>query len=456
MNAVNPISRSMLVNALTRDINAIVGFGGDTKHPHFYRDYGYPEVLRFEDFYQMYRRNGLARAGIDRTVQMCWSTAPQVQEKEDTHDQTSLESDMADAFERLRFWSAIAEADKFSRIGAYAALIIRYRDNLSPDQPVTRVGGGLDGIAEVIPVHQGQIKPATYHADPNDWENYGKVAMWQFNENASISATADGAEKMRQYNVHPDRVIVWSANGTIWNDPVLEAGFNDLVTIQKIIGAGGEGFWKNAKAAPILQVDDSAKLSKLAVMLGVTVDQLGDKLDEIVKDYNKGLDNTMVLQGVEPKLLQVSLASPEYFLLGPQQDFAASVSTPLKILIGSQTGERASTEDSKEFKQTCNSRRENLCKPNVLTILRTWEKYGIIPKRRWYLLWADLTEASSLEKAELGVKMADINQKSMGTGDVAPFDPNEIREVMGWEERTLAPPPKRPKTDPKADPEQTD
>jgi uncharacterized protein len=455
MASVNPITREMLVNALTRDVSSLPGFyGSDTKHQYFYRDYGYPEILTFDNYMQMYKRTGLAKAGVDRAVQTCWSTWPTLQEKKDTHDPTKQEEEIAEAFERLRFWSVLAEADRLSRIGQYACIIVRYRDNQKPDQPVLKVSGGLDGVAELIPVHQGQIKPATFHSDPNDWERFGQVAMWQFDENALVDQSPDG--KMRQYNIHPDRVMVWSQNGTIWNDPVLEAGFNDLLTIQKVIGAGGEGFWKNAKGAPILQVNEGAKLGKLATMLGVPESQIGDKLDEIVADYNRGLDSTMVLQGITPELLNISLADPEFFLLGPQQDFAASVSTPLKILLGSQTGERASTEDAKEWKGTCNSRRENLIKPNIMSLLRTWQKYGIIPARKWYLLWADLTEASTLEKAELGVKMADINQKSMGTGEETPFSNEEIREVMGWEERAPSKPAKAKPKDPKPDPEETD
>jgi hypothetical protein len=430
--SLRPINRQMLINALTRDMSALNSwFGSDTKHPHFYADYGFPLTLRFENFMNAYKRSGLGKAGVNRAIETCWQSNPVLQVKKETHDETLLEKQIAEAFDRLAFWMQLKEADRYSRIGEYGALIFRYRDNQALDQPVKRVGGGLEGVAEIIPVHQDQLKPATFHSDPSK-ENYGHVAMWQFNEQSIVDQNT--TSKVRQFNVHPDRVHVWSANGTIWNEPVLESGFNDLLTIQKINGAGGEGFWKMAKQAPILNVAADAKLSQLATMLGVPLDELPDKLDTIVDDYNRGLDSTMVLQGIEAKVPQVSMPSPEHFLAGPLQSFAASLSIPLKILVGNQNGERASTEDMRSWNATCNSRRTQLIIPNVLRILRKWEQYAIIPANPWYLLWSDLTESTSAEKAELASKMATATKTMAGTGQENPtFTNDEIREVMGYQ-----------------------
>ena len=436
-----PITKDMLVNALTRNIPSMYPgyFGSDAKHPNFYCDYGYPQNLTFANFYQMYKRNGIAKAGVDRAIETCWQSMPFIQEKEETHNKTTLEAGIEDSFDRLMFWTACVEADRWSRVGAYGALIFRYRDNQDFDKPVSGVTG-LDNIAEVISCNSAQLEPQEFYADPKDGDTYGKVKMYQFTENIAGDQFKD--QKLRQFSVHPDRVHIWSSDSKIWHESVLEPGFNDLLTIQKVIGAGGEGFWKNAKAAPILNIEKEAPLAALATMLGVQIEDLGDKLDEIVTDYNRGLDMTMVLQGMEAKLLQVTLPIPEHFLMGPLQSFAASVSCPLKILIGAQTGERASTEDAKEWNKTNNSRVENYCKPNIRRIMRVWEKYGIIPKKPWYILWADLTESSSQEKADLGAKMADINQKMNGSGEGVVFTPDEIRETMGWEALPVATIPK--------------
>jgi hypothetical protein len=225
---------------------------------------------------------------------------------------------------------------------------------------------------------------------------------------------------------------------------VLKAGFNDLITIQKIIGAGGEGFWKNAKAAPILNIDPSTSSAKLAASLGVPQAEIADRIDEIVGDFQTGLDNSMMFQGIEAKFQSVMLPDPSKFILGPAQSFAASINEPLKLLVGNQNGERASTEDNKQWNKTNMSRRANYIKPNVMRMVQRFVRFGILPDRPWFLLWSDLTESSTEEKLNIVDKMATVNQKSMG-GDGIVFTADEMRETGGWIGSVVATIPKRDK-----------
>lgn len=435
MGSVNIESaKQLLINAVTRSLSTMFPgyFGGDTKHTRLYDDYGYPENLSFENYWMMYKRNGIATAGVVRPIETCWQEFPELQEKEGTHDKSAFEKQIKKEFDRLQFWTNLAEADMYSRIGEYSGVIFRFRDNKAFDQPVDTVPGQLEGIAEIIPVLQGQLKPSEFYSDVSQ-ENYGQVKMFEFTEN---SIGKDSAEvKRRQFKVHPDRVHIWSKNSSLYGKPVLEAGYNDLLNIQKIIGAGGEGFWKNAKSAPVMAIDKDANLLQLAQSLGAKdLEELPEKLNEVVADYQKGFDKYLGVQGMEAKTLNVTLPNPKEFFLAALQSFAASLSIPLKILLGSQTGERASTEDAKEWAKTCNARRTRYIIPNINRILMMFEKYGILPERDWYLLWGDLTEATTQEKTEIASKMSEINQKMVGSGG-AVFDHDEIREVMGWKAR---------------------
>ncbi len=430
----------LIVNALTRSIEFMSSIAyGDTKHLNFYNDYGYPENITFDMYYRMWKRNGYATAGVNHAIETCWQDFPYLVEQEKTHDKTAFELALIEGFNRLQFWSQLSEADKYSRVGEYSGVIFRFRDGKRFNEPVDMVAGGIDGIAEIIPAWQGQLKPVEYNDDETS-ENYGAVTMYQFNEAAVQSST--GETKRRQMMVHPDRVHIWSRNGSVHGTPVLEAGFNDLITIQKIIGAGGEGFWKNSKSAPILNVDKETKIANLAQMLNVPVDGIADKVDEIVGDFQTGLDKSMMFQGIDVKTLAVTLPIPDKFVLVAAQSFAASVNEPLKLLVGNQNGERASTEDNKQWNKTCNSRRSNYIKPNIMRIVERLVKFGILPDKPWYLLWSDLTESTTLEKMDVAGKMADMNQKLAGTGERA-FEIDEIRETAGWDKSVVAVIPKR-------------
>lgn len=132
------------------------------------------------------------------------------------------------------------------------------------------------------------------------------------------------------------------------------------------------------------------------------------------------------------------MPDPKEFMNNALMSYAASLSIPLKILVGSQTGERASTEDAKEWNKTCNSRRTNYIRPNIMRIVARLVKYKILPEKDWYLLWGDLTESTTAEKIGLAKTMADIQKVYEGSGQQV-FTPDEVRETAGWAQAIAEP-----------------
>lgn len=405
--------------------------GGNVKHDH-YKDFGYPSTLCFSDLYKMYLRNGIAAAGVDKTAIKTWQDIPYLLEQERDGsetgkvDETDLEKDVRKKFAALRLWAKLAAADRMSMVGGYAGVILRLRDGKAFDQPVDTVPGGLDGLYKIDAVWAAQLTVAEFDTDATS-ETYGEPVMYQFNE----SAVDTGQQNNRQLRIHPDRVVIWSDDGTIYGKSILEPGYNSLVDMEKVKGAGGEGFWKNAKSAPVLEVDKEAKITEMAKVMGVSVEDIADKMNEQVADYNAGFDQLLMLMGMQAKTLSVTLPSPEHFYGIAQQDFAASINMPVKILVGMQTGERASSEDADEWGLTCMSRRANIVHPNIMELVSRLQRFGILPEKDWFIDQPDLTESSMVEKVDRAVKMADVNQK-MGTTAYV-FTDEEIRQVVGLE-----------------------
>lgn len=202
--------------------------------------------------------------------------------------------------------------------------------------------------------------------------------------------------------------------------------------MEKVSGAGGEGFWKNAKSAPVLNIEPEARLADLATALGVPEDQIADKLDEVVGDWQKGFDQLLMLQGIKADTLGITLPQPEEFYRIALQAYAASISCPMRILVGMQTGERASTEDAREWAQAAMARRSNIVRPNIMSVVNRLERVGILPERDWHLDWSDLTEATMAEKIDRADKMASVNQKQGHFGEPV-FSGDEIREAVDME-----------------------
>ncbi len=425
-----PILR-LVANAATRQLSQMFpGHFAQAKHNH-YADFGYPTDPQFREFFDAYQRNGLARAGVDKTIAKCWQDFPYLQEKArdagGAAKETRWEKLVRERFAALRVWQQLAEADRRGMVGAYAGVILRLADNKPFREPAQRVPGGLAGLVEVIPAWEGQLTVSEWDTDETS-PTYGQPKMYQFSE-----AAVGKAAQPRQFLLHPDRVVIWSRDETVFGASALKPGYNDLLTVEKIIGAGGEGFWKNAKSSPVLEIDKEANVERMALAMGVPVEEVADKMGEQVEAWNKGFDEMLMLQGMTAKALGVTLPSPEHFFSIAVQSFAASLCMPVKILVGMQTGERASTEDAEEWAQTCMSRRSTLVIPNILSLVRRLELFGMIPKADWHLAWADLTEPKASEKADRAKKMTDANKVSGEATGERVFTNAEIRAVMDLE-----------------------
>jgi len=392
-----------------------------SKHDH-YRDFGYPEEVTFSHLKKMYDRNDLAKAGVKKTTEKTFQNLPKILYGDDEND------DITEALDRLGFWDKLADTDEYAQVGGYAGLVLRIADGERFDQPVDGTYG-LEDLIEIIPAWSEQLRVSEWHLDENEPDTYGKPKTFTFNEAA---ITREGAN--RNVVVHPDRVFIWSATGDVHCPSVLLSGYNNLLDMEKISGAGGEGFWKTAAARLNIEIDKDTDFQafKQAVEASDTSKTFQQILDEKAKKLNAGFDASYISQGMKVGTFSVSLPQPKEFFDIPLQAFAAGRSMPTKILIGMQTGERASTEDAQEWNNTIMSRRNRWTIPSMKGLLQRFERFGMIPAG-WEIEWDDLTDDTPQARLERADRMADINKKQMETDDQPVFTGEEIRVEAGYE-----------------------
>ena len=420
---------SLIANAYDRGRDLLrrfwpFAYGLNTKHD-YAKDYGWPESLGFEQLYRMYCRSGLAAAAVDKTIGKTWATMPALWESEKPAD-TPAEKAIAKHFAKKKIWRSLMDADRKSMVGEYAAAIILIRDGRDLDQPVDRVRGGIEGIAGIIPAWQGQLQHGDL--DPDDQsETFGQPLWYQFNQQAVDGAQKGGIVSKR---IHHDRILIWSDDGTINCRSALEPGFNDVSDAEKIKGAGGEGFWKSSRGAPIIEAPKGVSPADVQRGMGATTPaDVIDKLNEQVGEFQSGHDNMLMLGGFTVSPLTITLPQPKEFWEPCVQSFAASMGIPFKELIGNVTGERASTEDAKGWAETCMSRRENRVMPILQDFIDRLVAWGVLDAKDWTIGWTSLLEASPDDKLDRAAKMSTINQQS-GTEPV--FLPDEIRDEAGY------------------------
>lgn len=404
-------------------INSSMGL--DQKRFGAWCEYGFKDELEFQDFYNLFRRGGVAHGAVNKIVQTCWSNAPQIIEGDDqdrAKDVTPWENRLKPVFKGGRFWRAFAEADRRRMVGRYSALLLRVRDSGRLSEPIRRKGAAL---VDVIPVWSSSLKAVGYNENTNH-EDYGKVTKWQYTE-ASI-----GSLTGRQLEVHPDRIFIL---GDYSQDAIgfLEPAFNNFVSLEKVEGGSGESFLNNAARQLSISFDKDVDLSGMATAYNVPVGDLQEIFDKTTREMNMGNDASIITQGgtVTPLVASIPDPTPTYNV--NLQSAAAALDIPTKILVGMQTGERASTEDQKYFNSRCQSRRELELNFEISDLIEHLMRIGVVERiPEFTVLWDDLNEPTRAERLANAKTMSEINENSLNQGQ-ATFTEDELREAAGYD-----------------------
>lgn len=396
--------------------------GLDNKRHSAWCEYGFPEQVTYENLYALYRRGGIAHGAVEKLVGKCWQTNPEIIEGDDadeSKDETAWEKNTKKVFTK-RLWRAFAEADRRRQVGRYAGILLHINDSRTWDQPVFRG----KSLKKVTIAWAGSLTVSEWVTDQKS-ADYGQPKQWKYVESLPNGGT-------NQRFVHPDRVFIL---GDYSNDAIgfLEPGYNACVSLEKVEGGSGESFLKNAARQLNVNFEKEIDFNNLASLYGVSIDELQDKFNEVAGEMNRGNDVLMTTQGATVAPLVTAVADPSATYNVNLQTFAASVDIPVKVLVGMQTGERASTEDQKYFNARCQSRRGDLSFEIEDFSDKLIELKIIDAVSEKTVIWDDPNEQTGTEKLANAKTMAEINQTFQGSGENPAFSREEIRTAAGYE-----------------------
>lgn len=407
---------------------------GNTKRDRIYEEFGYPKELNFSHFYNMYERNAIASASVDRLIDGCWEDYPEVFEGDEQKDAEGVTQWDKTIAKILKKWfPVIKEADKRGVIGSYSAILLQVRDSKDWNEPIdgnTLKRAKESGLVRFIPVWEAQLDVSEWDTDPNS-EDYGYPRMYRYISLPVGKATNAPA---REIKVHPDRVIILcerAADGLLTNGySLLKKGYNDALDLEKVSGGAAEGFLKNASRQLNFNFSKEVDLSDIAKLYNVEIDQLASAMDEQVKKLNQSTDSSVIMQDGNVSVLSVAPADPSSSFNTSLSKFASSIPIPVKVLIGQITGERASTEDNKDWAKTRMSRRNGFLTSVIESLIERLWRIGIIDPPKGEVItvsWSDLLAPSYAEKLDNANKLADVATKTTNALGVPVIKANEIR-----------------------------
>lgn len=410
-----------MANTFRQRIAAAISGGydsADTLH-NVYLDYGYPLQLDFFNFWNMYRRFGVATRVVELYPEQTWLDDPLINSTNE-----AFLRELTLLVERFGLWRRLKGLDVRQRVGRYAGLFMRVRDNAQPDQPIEGPLPGINALFDMIPLYESQLKVLTTESDPTS-EQFGFPTSYQFasntgrrNENTAASFTID-----------PTRVVVvaeGSDNSNIYGIPALENIYNSLMDLRKVLGGGAEGFYKNAAQSVMLELLDMAGAKNHKDLL----EDLNEQYDEFSRNRMR---RAFMLPGLSANILNSNLVDPEGFKNALLDDIAAGSGTPRTLLVGNQTGRLAGDQDTKGFLTQVQARRTSFGTDVVRAVVDWFISFGILPFAEYTVDWPDALAPSQEERLDNAKTMSTTNRDQFQSGQEAVFTSDEIREAAGFD-----------------------
>ena len=431
---------SFLVNALADAIGRqrmlYAGQPGNTKRTKLWDEFGYPDNLEFDRYYRAYERNAVAHAAVHKLLDSCWADRPTIIDGDENQEADETNQWEASVTKLLnRHWPKLKDADRRNLVGRYSALLIQFRDGREWKEPVdaAKVKALRDrAIVRFIPAWESQITPGSYITDTAR-EDYGQPEYYNFNEQPVGDDKTYGPP--RNVRVHPDRIIILSEGSEDENMlagvPLLRAGYNKLLDLEKVSGGSAEGFLKNASRQLGIAFDKETDMQMLKAQAeDAGFKNLGDALNDKIKRMNSGTDSALVMQAGQASVLSVAPADPSPTWTVTANEFAASIQIPFTILFGQQTGRLASDEDKADWAKRCNGRRFGFMSSFVKAVIERMWTVGVIEapsSGEVTLAWSDLLAPSEKEKIANMQALADVAQKTQQAYGTPAIEQNEIR-----------------------------
>ncbi len=398
-----------------------ITFGGKRD---LYEAFGYARELTPKDFRDRYARDGIAARVIDCYPKATWREGAYLQEDEDPKITTPFEQAWEDFDKRLGAWPMFERLDKLARLSTYAVLLIGAQDgNLevelpkgkSPDQILflsAFSGGG--GLAEVGATGEIGFVDATirdFVTDPKD-SRFGLPLTYQLRR---IDATSPSLTRP----VHWSRII-HVAEGLLDNDvfgiPQLQDVWNRFDDLDKVTGGGAEAFFQRANKGINLNLDKDVEMQEADAK----------KLASEVEDYIHGITRVLKTRAMTVQELGSDVANFSQPAEAIITQIAGAKGIPKRILLGSEMGKLASTQDSDNWNTQVQDRRSSYAGPRIVRpFLDRLITYGYFPAPKEYIIvWPEVSNLTETEKADGATKWATTNQ----TAGVTVFTPEEIRD----------------------------
>lgn len=387
---------SELVDRAQLAAQAGITFGGSRD---LYDALGYKRLLTVADFRDRYKRGGIGARIVEAFPRATWRGGIEIVEDEDPEIITDFEEQFEEFAKRLNIWSVFNRADVLAGLGRYSVIVIGTKGNLNEELP------RMSSSDDILYLGAYCEDEASISAFEENAENprYGLPTVYKIRRSS-------GNNKLSiDRNVHWTRVIHVADNlldDRIYGASRLERVWNDLDNLDKVVGGGSEAFWLRVHRGTVFSIAKDLKASEPEL----------EKMRTMAEDLAHQMRRSVAARGLEVTELGSDVSNFNSQVEALISLISGATQIPQRILLGSERGELASTQDKENWNVRVQDRRQEFAEPIVRGFIDRLIEYGALPEPDQYdVRWPDLFDLNEDERANVATKWAGLSKAAGDT-----------------------------------------
>ena len=366
-----------------------------------YESAGYPTILEPSQYLAMYRRGGIATRIVNAPCDESWRKLPIIFEGEDEKTGTTDSefckawNDIAvNAFGGKGLYHYMHRLDRASGIGRFGILYFGLAGSENLTEPVTKAAK----LSYVTVLDESLVSFGSIDTDRKS-ERFGMPLTYRLEVATNLDNSSQEIDTHWSRCLH---VVDEPLTNDLFGTPRLESPYNYLVNLLKVLAGSGEAAWKLMDSGNIFTTTDNYELPPEG-------SEGRKRLEAMFEEYWNGLSRGMLAEGIQNVPLGGQVTDPTGLIMINISMIAATINMPQRILMGSERGNLASSQDSVAWLESIEERRQNFVAPSILrpTVTKLIE-WGLLPTPRggFGFKWDRLVKDDRMQGAQTASTMA--------------------------------------------------
>ena len=401
---------------------------------------GYKTDIQFDDYLAKYNRQDVAHRIIDAPAIATWRVPPEIKDGDEGDtpfteawskltDLTTgnVDNDVDDIEDQKSIWHYCQRADSLSGIGHYGVMLLGINDGQDLKQPLMKGDIGTEGLLYLSTYDEGVVEITELGSDSKS-RRYNLPIKYKIKVSDMIGGKVTSNPTMPE--VHWSRVVHIAEglkSNEIYGTPRLKAVYNRLDDLEKVMAATGEAAWRLMQKGFIFSSQDGYDLP----------DDTSD-LENDIEQFIHELNRTLMLEGIDTTVLGGEVVDPSGVIKAIISIISGMTGIPQRILLGSEAGQLASSQDERNWAQRITARKVQFAEPQILRpLINRLIFAGVLPppsSGNYQVVWPNSIELSELEMAQVEQAQAAGFASAVSGGMPAEV---YLRHVWGWDDSQI-------------------